>query len=184
MIARLQVNRWEHPCFGQLIKQVLSTRKWVSVADRNCIECSVVNDYAEGAIFFGKKQDGRTKRRCRWSDPFLLHQNRDLALGFFQFLWTEPVDRLERESCTRFKWDGVTSSSVRRQTSWDIAEDILIIIEISRSSISWMRFLVVGLTCLDWGWVQGWFRGMELWADPKQCNISTCINASIGFCCT
>jgi hypothetical protein len=25
---------------------------------------------------------------------------------------------------------------------------------------------------------------MELWADPKQCNISTCINASIGFCCT
>ena len=98
MIARLQVNRWEHPCFGQLIKQVLSTRKWVSVADCNCIECSVVNDHAEGAIFFGNKQDGRTKRRCRWSDPFLLHQNRDLALDFFQFLWTEPVDRLERGS--------------------------------------------------------------------------------------
>ncbi|KAJ0582257.1 hypothetical protein HanHA300_Chr04g0150211 [Helianthus annuus] len=74
MIARTKINFGETGSALELIKEIVDTRKRVTILDGEFVELTIIDTHAERAIFLFNEEHGSTPWRGTWTNETLLEE--------------------------------------------------------------------------------------------------------------
>ncbi|KAM0023987.1 hypothetical protein Hdeb2414_s0022g00610551 [Helianthus debilis subsp. tardiflorus] len=74
MITRTKIDFGETSSALKLIKEIVDTRKRVTILDGEFVELTIIDTHAKGTIFLFNEEHGSTPRRGTWTDETLLEE--------------------------------------------------------------------------------------------------------------